>query len=253
MNFANQVANNARSGSTMPVMANQRWQELSSPFQSIISQANANSAWNANQAALNRQFQKEQAERAMQFNAAEAAKNRDWQKMMSDTAHQREIADLKAAGLNPVLSAMNGNGASVGSGSAASGYAPSGDSAQADMSAPQAMVSLLSSVYGAQMQLESQRLSAQTAMATAEKYNATSEIVAMLGANATLGSAAAAAAASRYHTDMQDWANRNIAGNEWQFVTQALGGSGAISSGAKKFARALLGENGDTFKHHSKK
>lgn len=252
MNFTNQVANSARSGSTMPVMANQRWQELSSPFQSIISQANANSAWNANQAAINRQFQKEQAERAMQFNAAEAAKNRDWQKMMSDTAHQREIADLKAAGLNPVLSAMNGNGAAVGSGATASGYAPSGDSASADTSAAQAMVSLLGSVYGAQMQLESQRLNAQVAMATAEKYNATSEIVAMLGANASLGSAAMAASASRYHTDMQDWANKNIASNEWQLITQALGGSGAMASGAKKFARMLLGGEETKFRNSKK-
>lgn len=38
-----------------------------------------------------------------------------WQKMMSDTSHQREVEDLKAAGLNPVLSANAGASTPVGS------------------------------------------------------------------------------------------------------------------------------------------
>lgn len=51
--------------------------------------------------------------------AAEAQKNRDFQLMMSNTAHQREMEDLKAAGLNPVLTATGGSGASTGSGAVA--------------------------------------------------------------------------------------------------------------------------------------
>lgn len=33
---------------------------------------------------------------------------RDWQKMMSDTSHRREVKDLVAAGLNPILSVNKG-------------------------------------------------------------------------------------------------------------------------------------------------
>lgn len=54
------------------------------------------------------------------LNKALADQNRNWQERMANSAHQREIADLKAAGLNPVLSVTGGQGANTPTGSTAS-------------------------------------------------------------------------------------------------------------------------------------
>lgn len=60
-------------------------------------------------------------EKAAAYNSYEAAKQREWQERMANTVYQRTVADMKAAGINPVLAAGMGLGtASVNSGATAS-------------------------------------------------------------------------------------------------------------------------------------
>ena len=187
-------------------------QRLNNPANSgmaaIQQQTDRNNAWSAQQAAGLRDWQQQQNQQAMEFNAAEASKNRDWQKMMSDTAHQREIKDLIAAGLNPILSVTGGQGAAVGSGSQASGVTSSGAMGGTDESGAMAIVSLLGNLLGSQTMLENQRMSAASNEAIADKYTAMSELVANVqseaskyASDASVTSAGIHAAATKYAAD----------------------------------------------------
>ena len=63
---------------------------------------------NANQADI--------ANKATAASAEQAQINRDYQERLSNSAYQRQVADLSAAGLNPMLAYIKGGGASTPSG-----------------------------------------------------------------------------------------------------------------------------------------
>lgn len=111
----------------------------------------------------NNQFNLEQVAAVNAFNAKEAQKNRDWQERMSNTAHQREVADLMAAGLNPILSAM-GQGAYTGSGASASGQ-----KAVADNVLGNGLISLMSSMIQASSAESVAKIYAAASMYGADK------------------------------------------------------------------------------------
>lgn len=65
-------------------------------------------------------------------NRSLAIENRNWQADMANTAHQREVADLLAAGLNPILS-VNRSGAATPGGSSGAFSAPDIANSAADL------------------------------------------------------------------------------------------------------------------------
>lgn len=81
-------------------------------------QGNIDKANALNQYYLDQQMEFNAASQAaaMKYNTQEAEANRAWQEQMANTAYQRGVNDLQEAGLNPVLAAYNGYGASTGSG-----------------------------------------------------------------------------------------------------------------------------------------
>lgn len=169
-------------------------------FSRLQSISAANNAWSADQAQKQMDFQRESADKAMKFNHDEAELSRLWQERMSNTAHQREIKDLQAAGLNPVLSAMGGSGAPVTSGATASGYSSQGAKGDTDTSLGPALVSLLGSFMSAQASMMNTLTSAQA-----------QERIARLGADTDIFKALTSAASAREVASMQGTASRDVA------------------------------------------
>lgn len=118
--------------------------------------------------------------------SAQAQANRDWQERMSNTAHQREVSDLRAAGLNPILSGTGGSGAGTPSGN----VAPQSDVVTPAIST--AMQLLRTSV-------DTNKTLADTELVKAQKEIATNNTPGLIDAQA--GQASSATAINRIDAD----------------------------------------------------
>lgn len=165
-------------------------------WNSLHAVSSANNAYNAAQAAAQMKFQEQSAAKAMDFNARQAEITRNWQEMMSNTAYQRQVRDMVAAGLNPVLGVSN-SGAAVPSGATGTGVASQGAKSEADTTMANAFSSMVNALVQGQTARDVAEINAKTSMHNAE-----------LSAQAVLASAGLSAEASKYGSGLAAAASR---------------------------------------------
>ncbi len=183
---------------------------------SILTKANNNISSAASAKAYQQDIARSDYNNA--FNSAQVKQQMDFQERMSSTAHQREVKDLIAAGLNPILSANGGA-------STPAGASASSDNSTATLKAQQAMnkENIAAAKYqaelnaGVQLEMNKQNIASAQTMAKwqnalnrelgyAQMQNNTD--IAGISAGASMYAANASSSASRYGSDVAAAASR---------------------------------------------
>lgn len=119
---------------------------------------------NANLNKKNRAFSADQANITRAWNAHEAELNRGFQERMSNTAVQRSVADMKAAGINPLLAVSPGGGASTPTGATAHSAQAQAPSTHQMQNVMQGAADTVATAVGAyKQQKEAVKIEAETA------------------------------------------------------------------------------------------
>lgn len=195
----------------------------------LAANAAQNNAASLNAAREQMAFQVASNAKAMQFNAEQARLNREWQERLSNTAHQREVADLVAAGLNPILAANSG--ASTPSGATASGVTSAGAMAQIDTSRNTALSSLIQAIVNSQASMYNADTNAKAAVDSAEIHAEASKYGSELSKEASKFAAELASEASKYGSNMSYAAQKymadhpNSAAGLFRLVLEGAGGN----------------------------